>query len=149
MKKQLFFLSFFLLLALVLPAQVFDTLPTDEVIAVTDDVPMAPPAITVEWLLNPQNGVFAAGLFVIMWLSSFIPGLRNLDDKRKRALVVGLVMAVAISIWRLFDKSLSFTNFLGMAVTFVQVQLGYMFIIEPTPLKTPDPKKTNPKTAAA
>lgn len=99
--------------------------------------------VTVDWLFNSQNGVFAFLLYVIMYISGFIPGLKNLDDKRLRALVVGLVLAAGLIIWQLFQKDLSWQDFAGMAFAFISTQLAYIFVLAPIPvLKTPEPQKS-------
>lgn len=119
--------------------------------AVTPEVPApagdltgidVPDSITVEWLLNPQNGVFSAGLLLIMYLSGFIPILNGIDDKRRRALVVGLILAAAVVVWQLFQKDLSWTDFFGLAVSFIVTQLGYIFVLAPAGAVTPTPAKT-------
>lgn len=97
---------------------------------------------TVDWLFNPQNGVFAFLLYALMYLSGFIPGLKKLDDKRLRALVVGLVLAAGLTIWQVFQKDLSWQDFAGMAFAFISTQLTYIFVLAPIPaLKTPEPEK--------
>lgn len=98
--------------------------------------------VTVDWLFNPQNGVFAFLLYVLMYLSGFIPGLKKLDDKRLRALVVGIVLAAGLTIWQVAQKDLSWQDFAGMAFAFISTQLAYIFVLAPIPaLKTPEPEK--------
>lgn len=103
------------------------------------ELPSGPP--TLEWLFNTENGVFAGLLTLLMYLSSFIPGLKAMPDKRKRALALGIFLIAGVAVWRLFDKELTFINFAGTVMVFLQTQLVYIFGLKPAGLKTPDAKQ--------
>jgi len=68
---------------------------------------------SLEWLFNPENGVLSGLLMLIMYLSSYIPGLKKLDNKRLRALAVGILLIGGVVIWRVFEQDLTAANFLG------------------------------------
>lgn len=127
------------------PADSIEQIEQD--VQVTQDTTITLPTlpdggVTVDWLFNPQNGVFAFLLYVMMYLSGFIPGLKKLDDKRLRALVVGIVLAAGLTIWQVAQKDLSWQDFAGMAFAFISTQLTYIFVLAPIPqLKTPEPEK--------
>lgn len=123
-----------------------DSIPLDSFTEARDtSITVVPPeggVPTVRWLFNAQNGIYGLLLYVIMWLSGFIPGLKKLDDKRLRALIVGLILAGGLVIWQLFEKDLHWQDFVGMAFTFISTQLAYIFVLAPIPpLRTPEPEK--------
>lgn len=105
-------------------------------------IPVIPDGgITVEWLFSPENGVFAFLLYILMYLSGYIPFLQKLDDKRLRALIVGVLLAGGFTVWQLFQKDLTWQDFAGMAFAFISTQLTYIFVLAPIPaLKTRRPE---------
>lgn len=106
------------------------------------DIELPNGAPTLDWLLNTENGIFAGILTLLMYLSSFIPGLGNMPDKRKRAVALGIFLLLAVTVWRVFDSQVTVANFIGSLVTFFNVQLLYIFGLKPLGLKTPDAKTT-------
>lgn len=108
-------------------------------------IPVIPDGgITVEWLFSPETGVFAFLLYILMYLSGYIPFLQKLDDKRLRALIVGVLLAGGFTVWQLFQKDLTWQDFAGMAFAFISTQLTYIFVLAPIPvLKTRQPEIKN------
>lgn len=96
---------------------------------------------TLDWLFNDKNGVFAFLLMLLMYLSERIPFLKKIDDKRRRALVVAVFLGIGVTVWRLFDNSVGWAEFGGMAIAFVSTQLAYIFGLAPMGLKTSKLKK--------
>ena len=128
-----------------LKAPMADTVIVDTLVADTaTQIVILPPvgAPTVEWLFDAKTGIFSLGLLLLMYISSFIPGLGKIDDKRKRALVVGLILGLALVIWRIFDKELTIGNFIGMAIAFISTQVTYAYGLAPAGLTTPNKPKT-------
>lgn len=96
---------------------------------------------TLDWLFNEKNGVFAALMLLLMYASGHLPFLQKIDDKRKRAIVVGVFLAIGTTVWLIFDKGVTWQAYGGMALTFVSTQLTYIFGLAPIGLKTPEKKQ--------
>lgn len=166
MKKYIFLFTMFFALSLNLSAKEPPTQPVNtEQTATPEKVDSAPvhPAFqeeakdstviivppngnpTVDWLFSQANAIYMLLLYLLGWLSGFIPGLKKLDDKRLRMLILGLILAGAFTVWQIFQKDLNWQDFVGLVMAFVATQLGYQYILSPIPiLKTPEPK-TPPK----
>lgn len=106
------------------------------------DIELPNGAPTLDWLLNTENGVFAGILTLLMYLSSFLPGLGAMPDKRLRAVALGIFLIIAVVVWRVFNAEVTVANFIGTLFTFFNVQLLYIFGLKPLGLATPDKKTT-------
>ena len=146
--KKLSFLIFTIFLAFTGAMVAQDSTDTvEQVVEVAKDtsIVIAPPpggTPTVNWLFSQANAIYMLLLYVLGWLSGFIPFLKKLDDKRLRMLILGLILAGAFVVWQLFQKDLNWQDFAGLVLAFVATQLGYQYILSPIPvLKTPEPEK--------
>jgi hypothetical protein len=114
--------------------------PAQDSTIVIDPPPGGTP--TVNWLFSQANVIYMGLLYLLTFLSGYLPFLKKLDDKRLRALIIGLILAGGFVVWQLFQKDLNWMDFAGLAFAFVSTQLGYQFILSPIPaLKTPEPEK--------
>lgn len=133
------FISLFSLLCVVVIVTAQTAIDTT---GLTPVIPELPEKITVDWVFNTQNGLFSILLYVIVYLSGFIPGLKKIGDKRLRALIVGITLGAGVIVWQVFQKELAWQDFAGLVISFIGTQLSYIFLLSPIPpLKTPEPEK--------
>lgn len=122
-----------------------ETVQATEQVVQDSTIIIAPPpngTPTVDWLFTQANGIYMLLLYLLGYLSGYIPFLRNLDDKRQRMLIIGLILAGAFAVWQLFQKDLNWQDFVGLAFAFIGTQITYQNVLSPIPvLKTPNPTR--------
>ena len=72
--------------------------PPGPVVTTADTISVFPnpvsPTVSIEWLINAENGLYAGLLFVLSFLSFVIPGINRIPEKIVRTLAIGASLLV-------------------------------------------------------
>lgn len=142
--KQLFFIITFSLAALFAIAQepTPATIQTPaDVTTVSDTIPVFPnpvnPTVSVEWLINAENGLYAGLLFVLSFLSFVIPGINRIPEKIVRTLAIGASLLVLFIGYRAVNGQFDIGQIISLVISYLVTTGAYDKIFKPLGLTTP------------
>lgn len=135
------FVTFYLLVSGQAPAAA-DSVPP--VITAADTIPVFPNPVdgtgkvSIDWLINAENGLYAGLLFVLSFLSFAIPGVKNISEKIVRTLAIGATLIVLFIAYKAASgDGFQFGALIQYVVTYILTTGFYDKVIKPAGIKTP------------
>ena len=143
MKKIVFLLAFALTGMIAIsqtPPPAISQAPAD-VTTVADTIPVFPnpvsPTVSVEWLINAENGLYAGLLFVLSFLSFVIPGINRIPEKIVRTLAIGASLLVLFVTYKATTGNFDVGQIISLVISYLITTGAYDKIFKPLGLNTP------------
>lgn len=122
---------------------------------VADTIPVFPNPVdgtgkvSIDWLINAENGLYAGLLFVLSFLSFAIPGVKNISEKIVRTLAIGATLIIMfIGYKAAVGDAFNFGTLIQYIITYILTTGAYDKILKPAGLKTPQGTATTPPPSA-